>query len=851
MRRPRRVKQALGCCLLLVGIALAGSATALVHSAFAALPSADAVRARAMAPTSLILDRDGRMLYEIIDPRTGSHRPLPLDEIPPALWQGVVATEDATFFSNPGFDPRAIARALWTNLRYGEIRSGASTITQQLARNLLMSAGERFERTWSRKVREAILAFHMTRTLSKDEILALYLNETYFGNLAYGVEAAARAYFGKPVRELGLAECALLAGLPQSPEGYNPLTNMEAAKERQKVVLGLMVKAGYITPEQGELVAREPLHLASSHLSIEAPHFTMLVREQLGSLVGEEAVLRGGLRVHTTLDLDAQRAAEAQVRRHLERLNEERDGLPGHNVRNAAAVVIDHADGAVIAMVGSPDYFDARIDGAVNGAVALRQPGSALKPFTYAAAFARGLTPATMTTDVETAFVTREGEPYVPVNYDYRFHGPVLLRQALACSYNVVAVKVLNRIGIPALTGLAADVGITTLDQAQSNGLALTLGSTEVRLLELTAAYGALATGGYRVKPMFIREITTEDGTVLYRASSPERERVLDERVAYLITDILADPAARAPAFGEGSVLDAGFPAAVKTGTTTEWRDNWTVGYTTRYVVGVWVGNADNEPMRGISGVDGAAPIWRGVLRDLHPARPPEFSRPDGLVEVDVCAESGQLPGTACDHRRRELFLQEHVPTETCTLHGLMAVDAATGEPAGVETPAERRLVRRVTYWPPDTLAWAQEQGLPLVPASRPSPTEAAQGTSSTLGQAAMEAVAGAQPDGPLVIQSPPPNSSFAVTAEIPAEMQGIEIVGTSSAGAHLREVTLYVDGASWQSWSDPPYRALWPLTPGIHEFVLQGVDPQGGIVSGAPVRITVHSEPTRERTSP
>jgi len=846
MRRPRHLKQALAGCLLLLVIALAGSA-ALVHSALAALPSADAVRARAMAPSSLIMGRDGRVLYEIIDPHAGSHRPLPLDEIPEALWQGVVATEDGSFYSNPGFDLGAIARALWTNLRYGEIRSGASTITQQLARNLLMSAGERSERTWSRKVREVILAFHMTRTLSKDEILALYLNETYFGNLAYGVEAAAQAYFGKPVRELGLAECALLAGLPQSPEGYNPLTNIEVAKERQKVVLGLMVKAGYITSEQGELAAREPLHLASSHLSIEAPHFTMLVREQLGSLVGEEAILRGGLRVQTTLDLDVQRAVEAQVERHLARLNEEHDGLPGHNVRNAAVVAIDHADGAVVAMVGSPDYFDARIDGAVNGAVALRQPGSALKPFTYAAAFARGLTPATMMTDVETAFVTREGEPYVPVNYDYRFHGPVLLRQALACSYNVVAVKVLDCIGIPALTGLATNLGITTLNQTQSNGLALTLGSGEVRLLELTAAYGALATGGHRVRPMIIREIATEDGTVLYRAPSPERERVLDERVAYLITDILADPMARAPAFGESSVLDAGFPAAVKTGTTTEWRDNWTVGYTTRYVVGVWVGNADNEPMRGISGVDGAAPIWRGVLRDLHPNGSSEFPRPEGLVEVEVCAESGKLPGPACTHRRRELFLQEHVPAETCTLHGLVTVDAATGEPAGVETPAERRLVRRVTYWPPDTLAWAQEQGLPLAPEVRSSAMETAQSPSST----SVEAPPGDQADDPLLIQSPPSNSRYAITAEIPAEMQGIEIVGTRSAGAQLRQVTLYVDGAPWQSWTCPPYRSFWTLAPGIHEFVLQGVDPQGSIVSATPVRITVYREPTRERTCP
>ena len=850
MLRPRGRRRALWCCLFLTSLALVGTVVAYVWGACAALPSADAMRSRAMAPSSLILDADGRVLYEIIDPHAGPHQPLPLDEIPEALWQGVVATEDATFFSNPGFDPLAIARALWTNLRYGEIRSGASTITQQLARNLLMSAGERYEQTWSRKVREAILALHMTRTLSKDEILALYLNETYFGNLAYGVEAAARGYFGKPLSELDVAECALLAGLPQSPEGYNPLTNLEAAKARQRVVLRLMAKAGYIAPDEAELAAREPLRLAGGQISIEAPHFTMLVREQLPALIGEEAVVRGGLRVHTTLDLDAQRAAEAQVRRHLDRLNESSAGGPGHNVRNAAVVVIDPTDGAVLAMVGSPDYADARIDGAVNAAVALRQPGSALKPFTYAAAFARGLTPATMMTDVETAFVTREGEPYVPVNYDYRFHGPVLLRQALACSYNVVAVKVLDQIGVPALTSLANDLGIASLKRAESSGLALTLGSGEVRLLELTAAYGGLATGGYRVRPYLIREVTAEDGTVLYRAPAPERERVLDERIAYLITDILADPLARAPAFGEGSPLDSGLLAAVKTGTTTEWRDNWTLGYTTRYVVGVWVGNADNEPMRGISGVDGAAPIWRGVMRDLHPTRPPGFPRPEGLVDVEVCAESGQLPGPACVHRRRELFLEERVPTEPCALHGLLEVDAATGEPTDDETPDERRLVRRVTYWPPDTLAWAQEQGLPLPPMPRKPQPENVTGRLASQAREVDDA-AGADAGRQLHISSPPPNNRYAIAAEIPADMQRIEIAGTFSAGAHLREVTLYVDGTPWHSWNEPPYRALWPLTPGTHEFVLQGVDPQGDIVSSTPVRITVHGEPTRERTSP
>lgn len=815
---------------------------------FLRLPAAEAIHTQALAPSSLILDRRGQLLYEIIDPHAGSHRPAKLNEIPLALRQAIIATEDATFYRNPGVEPWAILRALWINWRSGKVLSGGSTITQQLARNLLLSSEERTTRSWQRKLREALLAYHLTRTLSKDEILELYLNETYFGNMAYGVETASRAYFGKPVAALDLAECALLAGLPQSPSAYNPLTNLSAAKARQKVVLDLMVKAGYIDEVQADLAFQEPLHFASTLFAIEAPHFCMMVRDELARQLGEERVRKGGLRVYTTLDLDLQRVTEAHVKRHLAYLNKPADGLPGHNVHNAAVVVLDAQDGAVRALVGSPDYFDGKINGAVNAALALRQPGSAIKPFTYAAAFARGYSPATMMVDARTAFLTREGTPYVPINYDYTFHGPVLLRQALACSYNVVAVKLLDQIGIEALVSTAHELGITTLSQPERQGLALTLGSCEVQLLQLTAAYMALANGGRRIAPYEIAYVEDSKGHVIYRATPEPPVQVLDKRVAYLVTDVLSDRQARVPTFGEGSALELPFPAAVKTGTTTEWRDNWTLGYTTQTVVGVWVGNANNEPMLNVSGVSGAAPIWNAVMQSAHRQPPEAFERPAGLVETIVCADSGLLPGAACPHRKQELFLAENVPARHCRMHQLVAFDApADDEEAESELAPEGSLNRVATAWPDEALLWAEERGLYM-------PLETA--VNSELAQPDSDPIFGGQEDAPikernLYLTSPDPNSAYRLAANVPADFQQLEISAFCAPDLRSQGVELWVDGQLWHRWAAAPYRVFWPLAPGVHEFYLQAMDAQGRTVRSVPIRIQVdgHSAQDSDRT--
>ena len=527
---------------------------------FADLPSPEDLDRYTTAPSSKIYDRYGRLLFEMPPAYAGFHSPLTLEEIPLALRQATVATEDASFYLNPGFDPVGVMRALWWNFRGGEVVMGGSTITQQLARLLLLSPEERSERTVARKLREIMLAVQLTQCYTKDEILTFYLNEIYYGSMAYGVEAAAQAYFGKSASELDLAECALLAGLPQSPVAYNPLENLGAAKTRQSVVLGLMASEGYITAEQAALAEAEPLYFASVPFSIRAPHFVMYVRAQLERTLGRERLEAGGLRVVTTLDVDLNEAARDSMRYRLELLStceKLPDACPpgGHNVRNAALVALDPQTGQILAMVGSPDYFSARIAGAVNGVTALRQPGSSIKPLTYAAAFEDGtLTPASVLLDERTAFVTREGTPYVPLNYDLRFRGAVRVREALASSYNVPAVKTLELIGVERMAGLARRLGITTFDDVDRMGLALALGGGEVRLLEESAAYAAFANGGFRVTPVAVLRVEDAAGQVLVSESSGIGPQVLDPRVAYLITDILSDDQARMPSFGEGSV---------------------------------------------------------------------------------------------------------------------------------------------------------------------------------------------------------------------------------------------------------------------------------------------------------
>ena len=829
---------------------------------FQDMPSIDSANFGLNLPSIRITDRQGRLLYEMLAQGGGRNAPTPLESIPLALRQATIATEDASFYSNPGVDPVGILRALWINLQGGETLSGGSTITQQVARTLLMSPQERVQRTLRRKLRESILAWQLTQRYSKDQILALYLNQTYYGGMAFGVEAAAQTYFGKSVSELDLAECALLAGLPQAPALYDPFTDLEAARQRQAVVLGLMEKAGYLDALQVDLAEREPLVLAGAPYPFEAPHFVMLVRSQIDALFSPEQVMAyGGLVVRTTLNLDDQKKAEQAVADQLERLHAKESGTNGHNLNDAAVVALDPHTGQILAMVGSANYNDQAHDGAVNMALAPRQPGSALKPFIYASAFdparANPWTAATMLLDVSTNFVTHDLKPYTPVDYDGQEHGPVLARDALASSLNIPAVLTLDHIGLPALFELAGKVGISMpgapgMGNPDQADLSLALGGGDVRLLDLTAGYGAFATGGLRVDPQAILDIRTTAGQVVYTAPDLPRQRVLDERVAWLISDILSDDNARLLGFQKNSVLRLDRPAAVKTGTTSDFHDNWTIGYTPDLVVGVWAGNANHEAMRDITGLTGAAPIWAETMRAISAAAPAkEFTRPAGLVQLEVCSLSGLLPTPACPYRKLEWFIAGTQPTQPDTFYRTVELDAASaltpgGAPtrlADASTPPERRVIATVLDLPPQAGPWAHGHGLLLLsdftagggpPVVADASTQAAPDVLAT----PLESQPTTLPQTELSLVSPGDLTTFQISPGLPLADQQMRLLAVGAGD--LRQVTLYVDGQALASLDTPPYQAWWTLAAGVHETWAAGLRLDGTRVESQHVRFTV-----------
>jgi 1A family penicillin-binding protein len=680
----------LGTVLFLITVLLGLAAFTVGYVVVArALPPADQlVTLTAHGQNTRIFARDGSLLQAPLapnDPTAGLRRRVPLNEISPYLIDAVIATEDSNFYEHRGVDPVALGRAIFRAVQTQGPVVGTSTISQQLAKLVFLSP----ERSITRKVKEAILAAEITRRYPKDTILEIYLNEINYGNLAYGIEAAAQIYFNKPASGLTLAEAALLAGLPQAPAAYDPLQNPDVAKGRQATVLRLMVEHGAITAEQADAAWREPLTYYGSGLEStrldKAPHFVMTVRSQIEQLYGPELLYRGGLQVYTSLDPRLQAEAERQVQAGVAELQ-------GRNVSNGALVAQDPRSGEILALVGSADFDNAEIDGQVNVALSPRQPGSTIKPFTYLATFERSddwWTPVTLIDDVRTEFDDGPGRPpYVPVNYDGREHGRVSVRAALANSYNIPAVKALQHVGVDALMRVAERFGMATLTRPDHPpyGLALTLGGGEVTLLEMTNAYGALANGGVYTPPTPILCILDAAGTVLERVDvpdlpevcrtapltsravqrQPEQARVATPEHSYLITDILKDNEARTPAFGANSWLQIGRPAAVKTGTTNDVRDIWTIGYTPELTVGVWVGNADGAPMDGnLSGIAGAGPIWNRFMRAaLADVAPQEFARPSGIVQVEICTLTGAQADSACpaDRRRVELFAADQLP---------------------------------------------------------------------------------------------------------------------------------------------------------------------------------------------
>jgi membrane peptidoglycan carboxypeptidase len=732
--------------------------------------------------TTLILNAQGATLAEFNNPDTGQRKVVPLNQISPWLIHAAVSTENETFYDDPGFSVFAIVRAAYNNLRAGDVLSGpgASTITQQLARALVLETEFASQRTAERKIVEIIVASEIWRKYTKNEILEIYLNEIFYGNFAYGIEAAAQTYFGKPASDLNPVEAAFLAGLPQSPATYDPVVNREAAIQRMHTVLRLMSEAngtGCITIQHDDttrwgvpsggalcLIARpqpngttlyyyttpntpEPQETSLELALVETktfappvnqfihPHFVNYVWQQLEDTYGPQAIYSAGYRVYTTLDESIQSAAERAVAGQLAELQ-----ARGINARNASVVVMNPKNGAVLAMVGSADYNNKEIDGQVNIAFTAQQPGSALKPFVYLTAFmpdeqGRYLTPASVLWDVRTDF-----GGYVPVNYDRQYHGPKTAREALGNSLNVPAVKVIEFTGLLRFTEMASRFGIRFPlgNPVERNaGLPTALGAVEVRLFDMVAAYAALANNGVRLEPFSIVYIEDSKGNEIHRAGGQAGSQIVPPEYAYLITNILADGAARAEEFGRGWPLElqGGRSVAVKTGTSNDSRDVWTLGYTPQYAVGVWVGNSDNSPMTGLTGYYGAAPIWNEVIEAAHAGLAVEaFQPPPGVVQAEVCYDSGAIPSPQCAGRSHaEIFASSAPPPgPDQDIYRTLNVDTFTQKLANESCAGEaefRTFLAISDRWAYDWLnndpagnAWLAQRGL-QVP-MMPPPTE-------------------------------------------------------------------------------------------------------------------------------
>lgn len=686
------------------------------------LPSPAELRQRASTfQSTRIYDREGNLLNETFDPNTGRRIEVPLNAISPYVLQATVATEDANFYEHPGVDPVALLRAVYYAFQEGDVVSGGSTITQQLVKRVLLTS----ERTVTRKLKEAILAAEITRRYSKDDILELYLNEVYYGSFAYGIDAAAETYFGKDAGDLTLAEAALLAGLPQLPTFYDPYTQPDRAKNRQAIVLGLMVEAGYITAEQANEAWIEPLSYEPLQFNLVAPHFTLYVRQQLERLFGPEVLYQSGYNIHTTLDPRLQAEAERIVREQV-------SAIADRNVSNGALVAMRPENGEVVALVGSADFDDVEIDGQVNMALAPRQPGSSTKPFVYLATFEQPdrlqeeqWTPGTLTADISTAFPDGANPPYVPVNYDGREMGMMTVRSALATSRNIPAVAALQEATLPVFLELMQRFGVTTLTRSDF-GLSLSLGAGEIPLLELTDAFAALANNGQRISPVTIQKITSAQGEVICEQGTTNpcqpgveaTTQVVNPVDAFLITDILSDNEARTPVFGANSILRIDRPAAVKTGTTNDFRDNLTVGYTPQLVTGVWVGNADNSPMVNISGVAGAGPIWNQFMLRAHAGEPVlAFSPPPGVRQFEVCADTGTEPSDACPEKRVQWFAEDRPPLpKEQDLWRRIRMVRGTEQLANEFTPADQIEERIFKVYPLEHREWAIRNGIEQPP---------------------------------------------------------------------------------------------------------------------------------------
>ncbi|MCL4835136.1 MAG: transglycosylase domain-containing protein [Caldilineaceae bacterium] len=728
--------------LAVAGVVGAGAATVFGIYTFYAqqLPDASVIENQQDEfETVRIYDRTGQhLLYESVDPRPfrGDRTYIPLAEMSPAVVQAAVALEDRNFWDNPGVNVRGLFRAFVSNLQGGGVQGGSS-ITQQLIKNVIIPVEERTQQSYARKIKEVILAMEVTRQYPKEKILEWYLNYNFYGNLAYGIEAASQVYFGKSSSELNAAEAAMLAPIPNSP-AFNPIHNPEDAKIRQGITLQAMTEAGYLSKAEADAAFAQTLNLRESAAErfdvLTAPHFALYalrrLQDEFNTTDDPYFIWKKGVTVYTTLDVDLQKYAEQVARDHIAGLQAE-----GKNVSNASVVVIRPDTGEILAMVGSLDYNNEEIDGQVNVALAERQPGSSFKPYVYLTALLQGMTPASMILDVRTSFPQADGTSYVPENFDRRYRGPVSLRNGLAQSLNIPAIRVMDQVGVANALRTAHLLGINGLDRGLNYyGLSLVLGGGEVTLLDHTYAYSVLANSGVQagepvppqqkrtgfrnLDPVAILQVRDTAGTVLKKYETPSVERIISTDAQFLLSNIMSDDVARAPMFGANSLLT--LPdrrVAAKTGTTNGNKDNWTMGFTPQLAVGVWVGNTDNESMDRTTGATGAAPIWNAVMTRFHQGLPAQwYEQPANVIARTVCIPSGLQPSQYCQQQRSELFIAGTEPKVEDNLWQPFEIDKSNGLLATAATAPENREAKVFLILPPEAEDWVRDSGIAQPP---------------------------------------------------------------------------------------------------------------------------------------
>ena len=782
------------------------------------LPDPNKLLDRQVPESTKIFARDNSLLYEI----HGEYKRtlVNLDQISQNLKNATVAVEDKDFYNHGGISFTGIARAIMVDILAGKKSQGGSTITQQFVKKSILTD----DKSWDRKIRELILAVAIDSRFSKEDILKFYLNEIPYGRNAYGIEAASQSYFNKSAKDLSLAESAYLAAMPQAPTFYNPFgPNRTNLDNRKNTILYLMRQQGYITDEQKKQAENEKVNFSKITTGIKAPHFVLWVQDYLANKFGEKTLEQGGLKIYTTLDPRLQEIAETAVKNGVEKNSKK------YNANNAGLVAIDPKTGQILAMVGSKDYFgdpepagctpgkNCTFEPNVNVALSQRQPGSSFKPYVYGTAFKKeyGFSPASMLVDVVTDFGTYNGKAYIPGNYNGQSYGPVSMRKAMAGSLNIPAVKTLALVGVENAVQTARDLGITS--PLSNCGLSLVLGGCEVRLVDHVAAMSVIANAGVKNdKTPILKIVDKENNTIEEYRNKPQS--VFDPQAAYEIISIMTDNDARSYVFGVNSPLIlSDRPVAAKTGTTQNWRDGWTLGFTPSLAAGVWSGNNNGELLKkGAYGVLVAAPIWREFMTEALKGTPAEdFPVPPGIQKITVDELSGKLPTDATPNTKTETFADYSVPTAYDDVHIKVATDSLTDQPADASTPQERIVYKVYTVlhserrdnpnWENPVVAWALARGYTYPPN----------------GAQILQPAGGEQKISVNILEP----SDGGVISKLP-----FSVIANISSTNQIAKAELYINGELYKNISAQPYifSVDKNLSDGTYTLAIKAIDING-----------------------